>query len=258
MLAPSNRLSDLVQRLRHFGRVELFLPTGELGNRPHRQRRPLYRGSHRRHAAPLPVFRVRDQPDAQGISFHVATQPQEMIVILNSDRLESSLVDGASSPTSSPDPPRFRVASGEPNHERRETVIAGRPEHEVPVIRHQRICEKPHGEAFGCLVDEPEELLVVVHGLEEHRVLHCAVENMEYELSGRSAWTSGHGRPRAREPSSRRWRTATRLPPELEFGSGEDPRRTPATPSGSVQRLLAPASREIAESAHARCPRELE
>jgi hypothetical protein len=42
--------------------------------------------------------------------------------------------------------PTFRVRRREPCHEDREITVAVRPEHEMPMVRHEDPAEKPHRE----------------------------------------------------------------------------------------------------------------
>ena len=72
-------------------------------------------------AAPLPLFGPTDQPATHGIRLHVATDRQEMGIVLHRKTLEAALVEVAASAT--------RVPSVmAPEHAWRRSIASARPE----------------------------------------------------------------------------------------------------------------------------------
>jgi hypothetical protein len=54
-----------------------------------------------------------------------------------------------------------------------------RPEHQVPVIRHQRVCEQFRGPTHERSIDEPEKLVVVERTLEESTALVAPIHYVD-------------------------------------------------------------------------------
>ena len=89
-------------------------------------------------ASPPPGFGVGHETGAQRVSLDVAQHRQEMSILLNRNRLVATLVD-VTGPFGMMGPmPPLRVRQRQPVHESRQFVFH-RPEHEMPVIRHDAI-----------------------------------------------------------------------------------------------------------------------
>jgi hypothetical protein len=93
---------------------------------------------------PAPVLGSFDEVCPQRVSLDVAADRQKVFVCVNRKRFEPSLVERPRAERPMNVVPPHRVRHGESVHVGRKIAIVLRPEHEVPVIRHQAKGEQPH------------------------------------------------------------------------------------------------------------------
>ena len=58
--------------------------------------------------------------------------------------------------------PTHRVRVRQPAYKRRQLARAGRPQHQVPMIRHQAVVQEPPGEAFLVAAQERQEVAPII------------------------------------------------------------------------------------------------
>ena len=93
---------------------------------------------------PVPVLGSFDQVCPQRVSLDVAADRQKVFVGVDQKLFLPSLVERPRAERSMNAVPPHGVRHGDPMHGGRKVAIILRPEHEVPVIRHQAKRQQPH------------------------------------------------------------------------------------------------------------------
>ena len=177
-------------------RVYTLLPVVRHCDRPSREvERARLGGLQEPHtgAAPRPALGPIDQSCPNRVPLHVSTDGQEMLIGLDGERRESSLVevpgaDGVAVEVLAP-----HVRRREAVHEGLQITVALRPEDEVPVAGHHAVGEDAHRDPFERASDNPFECVVVAGVLEDPGALVGAVEDVEDHVPGSDACCARHG-----------------------------------------------------------------
>lgn len=133
-------------------------------------------------ARPPPRFRARHQPGAHGIPFHVPAHLEEMRIGLDRKGLVPTLVDMPGTRRLMGSVPPLRVCHGQPAHEGDQHTIRGRIEDEVPVVRHDAMCEDPHLRPLLRLSEDALECQVVGVGGEDRQAGIGSIEDMVRDI----------------------------------------------------------------------------
>ncbi len=113
-------------------------------------------------AGPEPVFRSRDEVCSQWVSLDIADDGVEVIIGLDRKSLEASLIEWAESYLVVPPLPSQGMQAREVMNECREVAVALRPQHHMPVVRHETETANPHGTRAQCLQQIMLKRLVLV------------------------------------------------------------------------------------------------
>jgi len=181
--------SQLLRRLRavHVSRPALRPMHRSLAQ----PRRPL-RTHPRRQARPAPILRRTHQTGPQGIPLHIAQNREQVLVLLDGERLEPPLPDvtaGAMMKMITP-----YVGGHQPLHPAGKIAIAARPQDQVKVIGHQAPGQHPHGHALAGRLEEINERLVVAILAEDPGATVAAVGHVIADATDGRSGGSRHGR----------------------------------------------------------------
>ena len=128
--------------------------------------------------APTPLVGTLHQPCSQGIAFHVAADSVEVLVILNRERLEPSLVHMPRTGGSLMSVPTLGMGKRQPAGEPREVFVFSGPDHKVPVVSHQTIAQQSHVELSDGFDKRSFERFKVFVFVEDRHPSVGSVENM--------------------------------------------------------------------------------
>jgi len=181
-------------------------------------------------AAPPPVLRPANQVRSQGVSLDIAAHGEEMVFRLDRERLEASLIHVAGTATVPMGMPPLRVREGKPSDKPRQFTVGVRPDHEVPMIRHQAPGKKVSAVAFDRLFENSLHRLVIGVGLKDGQACIATVENVIDHPAVRCSLWPSHGIIPVDRPHSRQEKVPDTFltPPHGNEGCG------PAEGSGSA------------------------
>jgi hypothetical protein len=131
---------------------------------------------------------------AKRIPLNVSADRKEMLVVGDGKGLEPALVKGAGAQGMMGMMPSHRMRHRQPVHEHRKIPIGLRPEHQVPMIRHQAKRQQPHRHGFNARREQLLERGIVGGGLENGRSAHGPVQHMADDAGSVHAFRSWHGR----------------------------------------------------------------
>ena len=138
-----------------------------------------------------PVFCPLAQTGSQRIPLDISQHGQQVLILLNGKRLESSLVEVAGSFGAVMGVPPHGVRVRQPAEEVRELRVGLGPYDEVPVIRHDRVREEWQPLAGDRFFQNPFEGLVVFGVLEQREPRNSPIEHMKARsgrADTRSSW----------------------------------------------------------------------
>ena len=148
-------------------------PRGRSWVQPHgglvRERQPLQAG-------PCPRLGTLDQAGAERVSFDVAQDREQMLILLNGERLESSLpyvAAGAIMPRVAPHMGRCQLM-----HPAAEFAVLAGPKREVEMIEHEAVGQDSHRLAQGGFGHQLDESVVVVGFVKHLGACVAAIEDM--------------------------------------------------------------------------------
>jgi hypothetical protein len=107
------------------------------------------------------LLSTADQFRTASVPLDVADNSKKVIVRLNWERLEASLVEVPRSERDEVGMPPHGVRVCEPPNELRQLAVSSRPDHHVPVIGHYGIADQPRRMFDHCLIDYPLEGVIV-------------------------------------------------------------------------------------------------
>lgn len=171
-------------------------------------------------AAPPPVLRPANQVRSQGVSLDIAAHGEEMVFRLDRERLEASLIHVAGTATVPMGMPPLRVREGKPSDKPRQFAVGVRPDHEVPMIRHQAPGKKVSAVAFDRLFENSLHRLVIGVGLKDGQACIATVENVIDHPAVRCSLWPSHGIIPVDRPHSRQEKVPDTFLPELYRGLG--------------------------------------
>jgi hypothetical protein len=103
----------------------------------------------------------------KGVPFHVAADRQEMLVRLDRERLEPSLIQVTGASRAVVGVPPLGVGHGEPAQELREVALLARPAQEMEMVGHHAGGQQPGIRARDGLSENSLERGLVLVGLED-------------------------------------------------------------------------------------------
>ena len=130
--------------------------------------------------APLPVIRPFHELRSQGISLDVPADREKVFVVLHREGLEAALVEMARPDGAVVRVPPLRVSQRQPSHEFGQIAVASRPQHQVPMIRHQAIRQNSYLHAVQSFFQHTLESRVVFQLLKNRRASIRAIENVKH------------------------------------------------------------------------------
>jgi hypothetical protein len=104
---------------------------------------------------------------AQGVPFHVATHGEERPVVLHGEGFEAALIHVSRAGGLPVRVVPLRLRQREPTDEPRQFVVLARPDHHVPVIRHQTKLKQSHPESLDRIFHHAFKGRVIVAVLED-------------------------------------------------------------------------------------------
>jgi hypothetical protein len=127
----------------------------------------------------------------EGVTLDVAAGDEEMPVILDRERLETTLVDVAGARGMALGVPPLRMGQGQPAHESGKLPVGLGLVDQGEVVGHQAVGEELDGMPSDSLVEDAKEGPVVVEAVEDREVGVSAVERVIDQPSlGSPRWSS--------------------------------------------------------------------
>jgi hypothetical protein len=112
-------------------------------------------------AGPAPFLGLADKVCAERVTLDVATDRQEVFVLLDGKRFVEALIQVTVTDGMAVEVPASDVCGGQALHEAAELGVMAWPEDEMPVIGHQAIGEKAHVQALKRLSQQCDKRGVV-------------------------------------------------------------------------------------------------
>jgi hypothetical protein len=137
-------------------------------------------------AGPTPLFSSGDQSSTKGISFDIAADSKQVLVILDRNGMVAILIDRSCAARSVERVPTHCMGARQPMHELGKCVIRW-PYDQMPVVRHGTICQQPHGHALHGLHKHTFKRRVVQRRFEELRASNRTVYNVIDKAAGYAA-----------------------------------------------------------------------
>ena len=167
-------------------------PVGWFGNGPSRKPCRVRVVKPLRETAPGPVLRAPDQRRSARVPLDVAADPQEVMVSLDGNVFEATLVHCALARRARVHPPPSRVGRLQPLHRARQRSLGWRRDDEMPMVRHEAVRKKRNAEFFDGDGKERFERVVITCRFEKQAFSRPAVDNVEDVPSGSPSPVSGH------------------------------------------------------------------
>jgi hypothetical protein len=114
----------------------------------------------------------------QGVALDVATDGVEVVVGLDGEGFETTLVNVARTRGVIVSVPAHAMRVRQPAAERRQFASALGPQDEMPVIGHEGVRQDPHGQEIQGVADDALKGGVIRRLLEQRQAGHRAVEHM--------------------------------------------------------------------------------
>lgn len=181
---------------RRFGRrvwaIDIVDPIVWSRRWPLTDRRPRHMMAAPPQTGPPPFLSARDEARRQRVSFDVPTRPDRMAFGGERHCAESTLVDWAGAGRSMCFVPALRVRRRQPVHEARQLVARVGPQHQVPVVRHCRICQQSDRHSLQCFAQDFFVDLIVFVRMKEQGTSNCPIHHVIHASGGFSARSSWH------------------------------------------------------------------
>jgi len=136
-------------------------------------------------ATPPPLLGALNQVGAQRVALNVTANGEEMGVLLHDEGLKAPLIQMTGTCSRAMRVPALRVREGYQAHVVGEVPIVPRPQHEMPVVRHQTPRENTHGNTILNFSERAFEIQVIRILLEYLQTCIRAIENVVHKPAWR-------------------------------------------------------------------------
>jgi len=176
---------------------------------------------------PTPRFRTLHEIGSQGVSLDVATNGQEMLIVLGGERLEAALVHVSAARAVPVRVPSLSVGQRQPTGESRQFAVFPRPDHQVPMIGHHAVSQQPHFRAIDRFFQNTLERVIILRLLKYRHSGIRPIQNMINQTTiGYSSWPSHlQNLPERFLPVKKRFLTPFSLHPRRWRGPNLGPSR---------------------------------
>jgi len=142
---------------------------------------------------PRPLFRPRHQLGAQRVAFDVATDGDQMIVLLNRESFEATLVQRSGAAAVVVGVPTHGMCQGQPMQEVRQVTVLVGPEDQMEMVGHEAEGQQTHGQLVLGLAQHAFKGGIVAIFMKNRGASHGAVEDVVDVAASGSTWSSWHG-----------------------------------------------------------------
>jgi hypothetical protein len=132
----------------------------------------------------LPGLGASNKVRPECVPLDIANDLVKVLIAFDRERLLAALIEMAVSHAAPGHLPVARVGDGQLLHEGAEIAIMLRPQHHVPVVRHQRVGQNPHRTRFERPFENPLEGFEVGALEEQPHPAHAAIQDMEQHPPG--------------------------------------------------------------------------
>ena len=144
-------------------------------------------------AAPAPLLCALDQPGRDGITLDVAQQAEQMVVALDREALESSLIQVSVPDRPVCDAPAHGVRLRQPPKKVGHLTLLGRPDDEVPVVGEHTVRQNADGLPLVSLDHDALERFIIGFLAEQRHLAGGSVEDVINKATRCDSRGSWHG-----------------------------------------------------------------
>jgi hypothetical protein len=143
-------------------------------------------------AAPPPLLGTTSEPCPKGVSLDVSSKDQQVWIILNREAFEASLIEWAGARRAAVCMPSAHVSHGQPLHENRQVSPPLGPQHLMPMIRHETICQHAHWNEGAHFRNDLLECRIVSLSFKYAKAASAAIKHVLDAIVFDDAWRTRH------------------------------------------------------------------